>query len=30
LEHPDRARRAEALAVEVGQVLRALEARVFR
>jgi hypothetical protein len=29
-DHPDRARRAEALALEVGQVLRALEARVYR
>jgi hypothetical protein len=30
LDHPDRARRAETLALEVGQVLRALEARVYR
>jgi hypothetical protein len=30
LDHADRARRAEALALEVGQVLRALEARVYR
>ena len=30
LEHQDRARRAEALALEVGQVVRALEARTFR
>ncbi|HEY3500746.1 MAG TPA: hypothetical protein VGK73_38910 [Polyangiaceae bacterium] len=30
LEHPDRARRAEALAVEIGQVVRALSKRAFR
>ncbi|HTQ07689.1 MAG TPA: hypothetical protein VMI54_27720 [Polyangiaceae bacterium] len=30
LAHPDRERRAEALAAEIGRVVRALEARVFR
>jgi hypothetical protein len=30
LAHPDRARRADALAFEIGQVVRALEARTFR
>ncbi len=30
LAHPDRERRAEALAAEVGRVVRALEARTFR
>jgi hypothetical protein len=30
LAHPDRARRAEVLASEVGLVVRALEARAYR
>jgi hypothetical protein len=30
LDHPDKTRRAEALAGEVGQVLRTLEARAIR
>ncbi|HEX6272106.1 MAG TPA: hypothetical protein VFZ53_03675 [Polyangiaceae bacterium] len=30
LGHPDRARRAEVLAAEVGLVVRALEARLYR
>ena len=30
LEHPDRARRAESLAVEVGHVVLALTKRAFR
>ena len=30
LAHPDRERRAEALAAELGRVVRALEARNFR
>jgi hypothetical protein len=30
LSHPDRQRRAEALAAEVGRLVRALEARCFR
>jgi hypothetical protein len=30
LNHPDRATRAETLATEIGRVVRALEARLFR
>jgi hypothetical protein len=30
LEHPDRTRRAEVLASEIGLVVRALEARAYR
>jgi hypothetical protein len=30
LAHPDRERRAEALAAEIGRVVRALEAEIFR
>ena len=30
LEHPDRQKRAEVLAGELGQVVRALEARTYR
>ena len=30
LEHPDRMRRAEVLASEIGLVVRALEARAYR
>ena len=30
LEHPDRTRRAEVLAGEIGLVVRALEARAYR